>query len=99
MDKWQDPNGQDAFAKNRDILGKTKNQLHNNIEATMMRGTTLDEVDLNAEELQVQASMFSADAKKARQTACWNMWLTYIAAFLFLAVVIVIILAVAGVFN
>ena len=99
MGKWQDQQGQDSFAKNKDILGKTKNQLHDNIEATMMRGNTLDEVEINSEELSVQASMFKDDAKAARQTACRQQWMTYILAFLFIAIVIIIIVAVMGGFN
>ena len=99
MAKWQDPHSQDAFAKNKEILGKTKNQLHDNIEATMTRGNTLDQVELNSEELSIQASMFNQDAKAVRRQACWNQWMMYIAGFLFFAVVIIIILAVMGVFD
>ena len=38
MSKWQDPKSMDSFEKNKELLSKTKNQLHQNIESTMMRG-------------------------------------------------------------
>ena len=43
--------------------------------------------------------MFNQDAKAARQKACMQQYLMYFGVFLTLAIIIIIILAVMGVFD
>jgi t-SNARE complex subunit (syntaxin) len=65
----------------------------------MARGEKIEDLESRSEELDASAAQFQRNAKKARWTFAWRNIRNLLIIFFILAVILVLVLWVAGVFN
>jgi len=99
MQQYEDPKSRDLVSNLNNVMDETRNVLEQNIEEACLRGDTIEDIDVTSGEIMESSFKFKSDAKAVKQKACMNMWLMRIAGFLVVVVLVIILLAVLGVFD
>jgi len=98
MEKYADSKN-DIAARTQEVLAQTKDALQDNIESVYARGNTIDDIDVASSELSESSMQFRDSSKEARRAACMQMYMMYVGGFLVFVLIIIVMLAVSGVFD
>lgn len=95
--KYDDPTNVDKLAQVTAKVNAVKSVMQQNIEVALANCVKLEDIEKNAEELQLMAGIFRVDAKKLRSKMWWKeMKMKLIIAFIILAILGIIIGVIVG---
>merc|ERR1711907_158457 len=94
-----DPSFVSQAARVQQTLGEVRDITLENISQQLERSQNIDDVNAKSDDLLNFSTQFRKDSKEARCKAIRNCVLMYLLGFLIVAILVVVLLAVLGVFN